>query len=370
MSVPVARRNTFHAKGKLILAITSIAAALTMIFLVMGLRSGLYATLAAFVDNIGVDLIVAQSGVQGLFSSDSTLALSIHEDLQATAGAKEAGHILIADVIFTRNETKAPIILVGYDPDTDFGRPWKLADGRLLAADDEIVLDAWLAKRTQSKIGDEIELLGRTFTLVGLTRETASWMSPYVFLSLDAAETALGLSDTVSFHLLRFSNGSDLNTAISAIEEQFPGTEALTPNQIAEADQRVLANVMDTPIIVILVISVVIGIAVIGLTAYTTVSDRIREYGVLKAVGASDWRLAWQVLVETVFQSVLGYLLGIALTLLSANAIMRMWPQFTILITAPTVLQVGLLSLLMAAFAALLPIRRLSRIDPLLVFKQ
>lgn len=141
MSVPLARRNLFHDKGKLALSITGVAASLTLILILLGFREGLYVTLTAFVDNIGADLIVAQSGVQGMFSSQSAIPLNLHDKAAAAVNASEAGHIIIADIIISRGDTKTPVLLVGYDPSTPFGGPWNIGQGRGVQADNEILLD-------------------------------------------------------------------------------------------------------------------------------------------------------------------------------------------------------------------------------------
>jgi putative ABC transport system permease protein len=369
MSVPLTRRNIFHERGKLALSVSSVAASLALILLLLGFREGLYATLTAYVDNIGADLIVAQSGVQGMFSSNSAVSLNLHDNAVAAASATEAGHILLADVIFTRGEVKTPVLLVGYDPETTFGSPWKIGSGSFLTGDDEIMIDTWLAKRSGINLGDGVELLGQEFEVIGLTRETSSWMSPYVFVSLNAAETALGLSGIVSYHLLRLPDGMDVDAAARAVENEVPGVDAMIPDEIAEADRRVLANIMDTPINVMLIIGVVIGIAVMSLTSYTAVTDQTREYGVLKAVGANGSQLARLVTTETLARSGLGYVFGIGLSYLAAFLIMTIWPQFNILIRLEAVARVGILALVMSLIAALLPIRRLNKIDPLVVFK-
>ncbi|GAB4528522.1 MAG: ABC transporter permease [Anaerolineales bacterium] len=369
MSVPTARRNLLHRKGQMLLSVFGIAAALALILLLLGFRAGLYATLTAFVDNLGADLIVAQSGVQGMFSSNSALPMALHQQAARISGAQEAGHILMADIIFSWNETSTPVLLVGYDPHSVFGSPWKLGAGRNVQADDEIALDAWLAQRAGIALGDTISVLGRDFTVVGLTRETSSWMSPYIFITLDAAEQTLGLTGLVSYHLLRLPPETDLPAVAADLEAALPGVSVLTPEQIASADRRVLANVMDSPINVMLVIGVIIGVAVTGLTAYTAVTDRKREYGVLKAIGADTRSLAGLVIQETLYRVALGFLLGSGLAYASAALIMATWPQFNVLITPRDVLMAGALALGMSVLAALLPIQRINQIDPVLVFK-
>jgi putative ABC transport system permease protein len=370
MSVPFTRRHLFHETGKLILSIAGVAASLSLILLLFGFREGLYATLAAYVDHLHADLIVAQRGVKGLFSSDSAIPLAGHNDAVQAAGAVEAGHILLADVIFTHGETKTPILLAGYDPESQFGSPWKLDEGRLLEADGEILLDSWLAQRAGLQTGDEVEVLGDAFQVVGLTRETASWMSPYAFITLDAAADVLGVSGTVTYHLLRLPDGADVGAAGRAIEARVRGVNALTPADIAKADQRILATVMDVPINVMLAIGTVIGIAVMGLTAYTAVTDKMREYGTLKAVGAGHSRLTRWVVADTLARALLGYTFGIGVSYLAATLIMARWPQFNILIQIENLIQVGVLALFMSLAAALFPLRRLAKLDPLIVFKE
>lgn len=370
MGIPLARRNLFHEKGKLALSVAGVAAALALILLLLGFREGLYATLTAFVNNVGADLIVAQSGTQGMFTSDSILPLGLHDQAATAVNATEAGHIIVAGIIFTRNETKTPVLLVGYEPATNFGSPWRMGEGRPLRAGDEILLDTWLAQRNGIAVGDTVDVLGQTFTVVGLTRETASWMSPYVFVSLDAAAAALGLNNMVSYHLLRLPEEVNPTAAITTIESEVPGIAALTPADIAAADQRVLATVMATPLNVMIFIGVVIGVAVMGLTAYTAVTDQMREYGVLKAVGVSGGRLAWLVTAETLYRAVMGFVVGIGLAYAAAALIMAIWPQFNIVIRPGTVAQAGALAVIMTILATLLPIYRLNQIDPLLVFKQ
>ncbi len=369
MNASFTRRHLFYEKGKLVVSVAGVASALTLILLLMGFRAGLYATLTAFVDNIGVDLIVAQSGVQGMFSSNSAVPLDLHERIAGVADAAEAGHILMADLIFTQNETKTPVLLVGYDPATNFGNPWKIGSGRTIKENNEVVLDTWLAQRAGLIIGDPVNLLGQQFTLVGLSQETSSWMSPYIFVSLDAAEDILGLSGIVSYHMIRLPEGTDPEAASLAIEAEIPGVNAMLPDDIAEADRRILANIMDSPINVMLGIGFVIGVAVTGLTSYTAVIDNTRDYGILKALGASGIRLVRIVIIDTFYRAALGYIFGTLLAILAANFIMATWPQFNILLEPQTVGLAGLLTLLMSMFSAVLPIQRLNQIDPVMVFK-
>ena len=57
-----------------------------------------------------------------------------------------------------------------------------------------------------------LEVLGREFTVVGLTRETSSWMSPYIFIKQEIAEKLLQTPGSASFYLLQLPEDADVTT--------------------------------------------------------------------------------------------------------------------------------------------------------------
>jgi len=368
MSVPFVHRSLWHEKGTLVLSVLGVAASLTLIVLLNSFRDGMYGVLSAYTDSMEADLIVAQSGGQGSFVT-SAIPAAIHDELGSVSDAVAVEHVLAADIIFTYGDIKTPATLIGYNLETDIGGPWKLIEGRNVRNDSEITLDTWLARRAGIGIGDSINVLGRNFTIVGLTHETASFLGVYLFTSRDAAEAVLQLPGIASFYWLRLPPGTDVEVVARTIETQILGVEALTPAQIETARRNTLASVIGTPINLMLLIGFITGTAVMGLAAHTAIVDRMREYGVLKAVGASGYWLRRAVLFETLYRAGLGFLLGTGLSYFAAQLIMRVFPQFTIAIRPETIGVVSLLGLVMTVLAALLPIRRVVAIDPAVVFK-
>lgn len=370
MSVPLARRNLWHEKGKLILQVTGIAATLALIALLLGLRQGMFASLTAYIDNAGADLIISQFGVEGFFKSRSVLSALLHAQIESRDGIAELRHIFVADVIFSHQSAKTPILLIGYNLDSTIGAPWHISEGRAVQSDDEILLDIWLAWRSQIGLGDTVSVLGQEFTVVGLTRETSSWMSPYVFVSQQAAETILQQPYKASFFLLALEDTASADQVAQDIEAEFEGISVLTPNDMAAADRRVLATVLDVPVNVMLLISTAIGIAVMGIITYSSVRAKLPEYSVLKAIGASNAWLAWLVSRETLYRTGLSFIIGTILAYLVAELIMWTMPQFTIIIQPEMILLVAIIAMFMSIMTALMPVRQIAQIDPAKVFNQ
>src|SRR5580698_5046519 len=80
-------------------------------------------------------------------------------------------------------------------------------------------------------------------------------------------------------------------------------------------------------------IAVVIGFLVIFLSMYTTIIERTREIGVLKALGASKAYIVEIILSETTLLSLVGFAVGIGLSFLLRYIFINAFPSMTILIT-------------------------------------
>ncbi|MCC7208986.1 MAG: ABC transporter permease [Anaerolineae bacterium] len=261
------------------------------------------------------------------------------------------------------------IALVGYNLATGVGGPWSLESGRNIQAEDEVVLDKELAKESGLNLGAEVEILGQPFTVVGLSRETSSWIGNYVFVSRATAEALLSLSGSTSFYALRLPSGRALVDAANALEANVEGIRAAAPTTFAASARRSVGSVLDASINALLGIAVIVGIAVMGLTVYTAVMGRMREYGALKAIGSNNRQLTWLVLREALYRAVLGFLLGTGLSFVVAWMLSALLPRWNVLISPASLVGLGAAALGMTLAAVVLPLRRISRLDPDIVFK-
>jgi len=111
-------------------------------------------------------------------------------------------------------------------------------------------------------------------------------------------------------------------------------------------------------------IAVVIGFLVIFLSMYTTIIERTREIGVLKALGASKTYIVRIILSETTLLCAAGVVGGIGLSFLMRSIFIKLFPTLTILISAPWILRAGLIAVLGGLLGAAYPAWLASRKDP------
>src|SRR5262249_40633389 len=115
------------------------------------------------------------------------------------------------------------------------------------------------------------------------------------------------------------------------------------------------------------VLGLVVGVVVVAQTIYATTMDHLREYGTLKAMGATN-RYLYRVIVQ---QAAIAGTIGYALAMCVAWFVVRGSQKGGAAILLPTPLAIGMLglTLLMCTSAALVSINKVTRIDPAMVFK-
>lgn len=162
---------------------------------------------------------------------------------------------------------------------------------------DEAVVDRVLAERYDLSVGDAVTILGRSFRIVGLSEETTSWMLSMIFLHHEAAAALLGPPGTTSFVLVRTDPTVAADT-VAALKDVLPETNVVTWETMAANDMAYIGGIFNAPARMMVLISLGIGVLLVGLTIYSATAERVREYGVLKALGMRNRTLYGVVLKQ------------------------------------------------------------------------
>jgi putative ABC transport system permease protein len=102
---------------------------------------------------------------------------------------------------------------------------------------------------------------------------------------------------------------------------------------------------------------------------YTSTLSRRREYGMLKALGARNRDLYGTVLAQAILSVILGFLFGLALTLLLARLVPVLGANLLLEISLLSLLKVSVVSLVIAGISAMIPVRQIAGLDPAMVFR-
>jgi putative ABC transport system permease protein len=362
----LARRNLAHDRIRLLLSIAGVALSVMLILLLSGYLAGIYRQASAYLENAPGSIVVAQKGVRTFAGSSSFLSTEILEAVRGTPGVERAAPIVLQSAVLELHERKEIAGLLGYDAALG-GGPWDLAAGREPKADDEVVMDRVMADQHGIAVGDELKILDREMTVVGLSNGTSMWVGSYVFARAQAVQALLRAPGTWSAIFVTPAVG--LADSVVRARILVPGVEAYLKTDKIDSDRKAIARIYDAPLGLMVAIAFVVGVLVVGLVIYTATVERRREYGALKAIGMRNRTLYRLVGSQALIAAVAGGLLGAGLAYGIGAALVTWRPQFPVVIEPAAVAAALIASLAMALVAALAPARAMARLAPAEVFR-
>jgi putative ABC transport system permease protein len=364
--VPVARRNLLSEKVRLAISVLGVAFAVLLILLVLSLYRGWSGASRVF-GLLPGDVWVAQAGTRDPLRSASLLPSGAASRLERIPGVRLAVPVRARRVGFDHGDADLDVLFLSLDAPADAALPLDVRRA-FLPARGEVTVDAVTASEAGLDAGDTLDVLGVPL-VVSAVRPGGNPLFQLAFLDPADAAEILQLRGTTSFYLLSLQPGADPQTVAAAAETVLPGSEASSSEEFAATSARLVDEGFLPVVGALVAIGFLIGGAVIGLTTYTATIERAREYGVLKALGASGGFLYRIVVEQSLIVGVAGAGLGIAGSALAASLIESRVPEFVTDLRPVDALGVFAIAVVVSILAASIPARRINRIDPAMVFR-
>ncbi len=368
--VSVARRNLFQEKSRLLISTGGVAFALLLVLALDGILAGSLAQLTAYINNTRADVYVAQSGVRTMHMSTSALPVSKVDEIRKVDGVAGVEPILYASNAVVAGDNRAVAYIVGFDSEQARGGPWRLASGSSDLKQGETVVDAVTATKLGVGLGDDVLILGKLFRVRGLSAGTSNFVNSIAFIRQKDFVALRGQPDTASYFLVWLAEGVSPEEGARRINANVRDVGALTRAEFAGEEARVVRDMSAEIMVIMSAIGFLIGLAAVGLTIYTATLAKIREYGVLKALGASN---AWlyRLVVEQAFWSVaIGAGSSVALALALSLIFGVIMPDVPLRIELESVIKVFIGAGAIAVVAATVPVAQIARLDPIVVFRR
>lgn len=371
----VARKNLFHERIRLAISVGGVAVSVFLIGILLSLYRGWDEKVGEYVEDVPADLWVCSEGCTDFIQAASILPENVGTQLGLLPEVDTVSPLIVRPLevrkVGDKPGKEIEIQLVGYDPAIGLGGPLSVVEGKSPPGPDEIVIDRALSERHGVEIGDRLVRGAGSLTVVGKSAGGDFVFTQVAFVTLATAEDFLGMQPNTqrTFFLITLEDPSQREALASRLEATSSGVKLFSGSDFAdETRERLLGNILPM-LVVVLVVAFVVGLAVAGLTIYTATVERTREYGILKAEGFTNRFLYRVVFEQSIVTSVLGFIVGAGLTILVAPFAQDLVPQFVVLVRWQDILGITGATLLMALIAAYIPVRRISRIDPVLVFK-
>jgi putative ABC transport system permease protein len=155
----------------------------------------------------------------------------------------------------------------------------------------------------------------------------------------------------------------------ASTEVQHPELQVFTSDEFARLIRKEIDQSFIPVIVILVAIGFVVGGAVVGLTIYTATIERTREFGVMKAVGASRAFLYRIVVSQSSTLAVTGFAAGVGASMVVARIAERTTPEFSTEFRIADIAVVFAIIFTISIGSSFVPVHRLNRIDPALVFR-
>lgn len=217
------------------------------------------------------------------------------------------------------------VAIIGVDDATLIGLPKNMIEGSkgVLSRPDTVIIDdvgiTNMFEDGQDPIGQRLELNDQRAVIRGVADSIPSFTSQVVLYTKysQALNYVPGTRNRLSFVLAGVSDGANVNEVAARIEEQ-TGLKAETRDEFADAGVNfIIENTgIPTNFGITVVLGFIVGVAIVGLTFSLFIRDNIKQFGALKAIGVTNWKIVKMVAAQAALVGSVGYALGVVGTVL------------------------------------------------------
>lgn len=339
------------------ISVLGVALGVTLVMLFTGLSRGMSDDLQRRSSNVRAEIIFTRHGSFQTTSTSANLSTKYVELLKQIEGVEAAVPVI-------RHFYPSGVWGIDQVEGVDWDSFAKMNNVRLVQgsaprAADEIVIDETKASRNHP-VGSQLKLFGdKPYRVVGIYAPESGARAK---LSLQAMQDALEAPGKCSYILVKCKNPSEQVAVANRINEQLKGNKIQFTREFFPSVENSIPG-LAIFMRLLVALAAIVSALVVMLAMHTTITERTREIGILKAMGASRGYIISAIEREALLISAMGLVVGFALAALAGFGIHK----FTGLIFefgGWWALTAALIGLGGGALGAFYPAARAANLDP------
>lgn len=399
----ISYRTLTASKLRFFLTVLGVVIGVAAVIMVMAIGASAQKLVLSQVESVGSNLIGVLPGASEE-KGPPAAALGIvtttftNDDLKAMRERRNAPHLVAVSGYVTgagtieSSDKSLEISFQGVSPDVTEIENITVAKGRFFFPEEEsdlsrvVVLGATRAKELfpdREALGETVTLKKIPFKVVGILEErgASAFSNPdtMVYVPLQTAQKLLLGIKYLNFARGKVDTVENIERSIADVTALLRKRHDIKDNQELDFSIRstaaalevltTITNVLTYFLIAIASISLLVGGIGIMNSMLISVSQRIREIGLRKAVGARKAHIISQFLIEssfvTIVGGVVGILFGIAVTFLASLIIVRLGYTWQFLVPLSSVIIGFCVSFVIGIVFGLYPAVKASRVSPM-----
>ncbi len=257
------------------------------------------------------------------------------------------------------------VMVVGIDPveESKVKTWWNVKQGEYIQNANQAVIGSMVASLLKMEIGSKISVNNDTVVVAGILQETGSNEDYQIFVPIDTLQKAFNKEGLISSIDIRaLCNACPVETIADALNKEIPGIRAVSVKQVAATEAGMMDKI-NRFMLALAGITLLVGLFGVVNTMMTTVHERIKDIGIMRAVGASRGQIIKIFIYEAIIVGVIGGIFGYLFGTLLAFAIGPLLLEGTAVTYVPQYFPVALaLAIFVAILATSYPAFRATKI--------
>ncbi len=355
--------NVLHHPLRTFTSVFGIAVGVFLIIATIGLANGTLHSNAQREANIGAEIMVRVSGTFGISgTAPFRLPLAQIAEISKIEGVQMA--VPIGQNLDTAEDTETGSRLIDGVNFNEYAEiaGLQIKEGREMNVNsNEALIDTAWQTQKKIKIGSTLRIYEKDFTVVGSYAPPSGARIKIPLATMQ--KQLLGETNNCTAILVKIKDPSQQEAISERIVEMFPEDQIILTRDFEELYVHSIP-VLDIFLNVVIGVAAIISTLVILLTMYTTVNERTRQIGILKALGMSKTEIALTITEEALVICFFGFILGGILTVLLGFLLLQTTSSMQMTIEWKWIWLTLLGGLLSGAIGALYPAIRAARLDP------
>jgi len=377
-------RNLWRRKGRTFLTVFGIVVGIFALTVLGGMTARMNQQVKGMKGFIAGKISVAPAAANehmGMaVGGGKYLDLSVARAIEKVPGVEDASGMVMVQLKNSEG-LSPPQMMVAYEPVAGMFKDIKVAKGRGLLPGDsgKVVLGSTLATDLGARVGSTVNLKNKSFEVVGVMDTTMGVTDTWAFIPYqDGLAVFLGQNpfiksvDLVQSITVLPKPGTNIEALAGTIGKTVPGIKTTSPAQ-AEKQISQMTTIFSAIILGIAFIALFVGGLSVINTMIMSVSERRREIGLKKAIGATTGTILREYLGEALMIGLVAGACGMLLGLLAIAGLNRATASSNTVIftvTATVILGPVIFATILAGLAGLFPALRAARLNPVDALKE
>jgi len=359
----LAAANVMHRKTRTAVSVFAVAMEVAMVMLLVGMANGTLGEIADRLQNVGADVLFQPPDASLILGATSAvMPVKFGDLMKQVPGVTDVAPVLNWHVSQIKGVSRAVNLwAIDYPSFQRISGGLDILDGAGLEERDTLVMDNVLANATGVRVGDVLPMLNREFRVAGICRAGAGGR---LYARIDDIQTAIGTPDKASFFLVKGTSSLEADKLTERLQERFKGYKITPMAQVSRMMQQNAVGLEQFKE-ALTGIAVLISFLVVLLAMYTTIIERTREIGILRAIGAGQATIVRLVVAESALICLAGVVVGILLAFGGAWYLPRVFPTLSVTLSREWALIASGLGLAGGLLGSIYPATRAARMDPI-----